>query len=85
MLKPKALAMKDGDLIYALIKGSATNHVGHAGGLTVPDAEQQAKLIQNAWQVAGIAADDISYIEAHGTGTKLGDPIRVFVISMDRI
>ncbi len=77
LLKPKELAIKQGDPIYALIKGSAANHIGHSGGLTVPNPGQQAKLVQQAWQNAGITPDTISYIEAHGTGTSLGDPIEI--------
>ncbi len=77
LLKPLAAALADGDQIHALIKGTASNHGGQAGGLTVPNPEQQAKLLQSAWQTAGIAPSSLGYIEAHGTGTSLGDPIEV--------
>ena len=77
LLKPLAGALADGDRIHAVIKGSAINHGGLAGGLTVPNPQKQSELLQAAWKNAGIAASDLSYIEAHGTGTSLGDPIEV--------
>jgi acyl transferase domain-containing protein/enoyl-CoA hydratase/carnithine racemase/acyl carrier protein len=77
LLKPLASAVSDHDRIYAVIKGTACNHGGQAGGLTVPNPEQQAKLLQTAWQSAEINPLSLGYIEAHGTGTSLGDPIEV--------
>ncbi|MGW0563119.1 SDR family NAD(P)-dependent oxidoreductase [Streptomyces sp. NPDC003016] len=77
LLKPLAAALDDGDHVHAVIKGSATNHGGQAGGLTVPSASMQASLVRTALADAGVAASDISYVEAHGTGTALGDPIEV--------
>ncbi|HEU5133667.1 MAG TPA: SDR family NAD(P)-dependent oxidoreductase [Steroidobacteraceae bacterium] len=77
LIKPLASALADGDRIHAVIKGSAINHGGLAGGLTVPNPQKQSELLQAAWKNAGIAASDLSYIEAHGTGTSLGDPIEV--------
>jgi acyl transferase domain-containing protein/thioesterase domain-containing protein/acyl carrier protein/N-acetylglutamate synthase-like GNAT family acetyltransferase len=77
LLKPLERAVADQDLIYAVIKGSASNHAGQAGGLTVPNPEQQAKLLLDAWQKADVTPDTISYIETHGTGTSLGDPIEI--------
>ncbi|MEE7626363.1 SDR family NAD(P)-dependent oxidoreductase [Methylobacter sp. Wu8] len=77
LLKPLASAVSDHDRIYAVIKGTACNHGGQAGGLTVPNPEQQAKLLQTAWQSAKINPRSLGYIEAHGTGTSLGDPIEV--------
>ncbi|MDJ0460315.1 SDR family NAD(P)-dependent oxidoreductase [Streptomyces sp. H27-C3] len=77
LLKPLAAALAEGDHVHAVIKGSATNHGGQAGGLTVPSAAMQASLVEAALADAGVAASDISYIEAHGTGTSLGDPIEV--------
>ncbi|MEV0689369.1 SDR family NAD(P)-dependent oxidoreductase [Streptomyces sp. NPDC050388] len=77
LLKPLAAALDDGDHVHAVIKGSATNHGGQAGGLTVPSASMQASLVRAALADAGVAASDISYVEAHGTGTALGDPIEV--------
>ncbi|MGW0791222.1 SDR family NAD(P)-dependent oxidoreductase [Streptomyces sp. NPDC002911] len=77
LLKPLAAALDDGDHVHAVIKGSATNHGGQAGGLTVPSASMQASLVRTALADAGVAPSDISYVEAHGTGTALGDPIEV--------
>ena len=70
-------AKKQGHRIHAVIKGTAVNHSGHSGSITAPGVEAQCKVIQNAQQVAGILPEHISYIEAHGTGTSLGDPIEV--------
>ncbi|WP_172383282.1 SDR family NAD(P)-dependent oxidoreductase [Streptomyces sp. MNP-20] len=77
LLKPLAAALADGDPVHAVIKGSATNHGGQAGGLTVPSAALQASLVEAALADAGLGARDIGYVEAHGTGTALGDPIEV--------
>ncbi|MFD8519916.1 SDR family NAD(P)-dependent oxidoreductase [Streptomyces capillispiralis] len=77
LLKPLAAALADGDTVHAVIKGSATNHGGRAGGLTVPSAPLQASLVEAALADAGVSARDIGYVEAHGTGTALGDPIEV--------
>lgn len=77
LLKPLKQAVEDRDRIHAVIKGSATNHGGLAGGLTVPNPQKQSELLRAAWKDAGIAARDLTYIEAHGTGTSLGDPIEI--------
>jgi polyketide synthase PksN len=77
LLKPLAEAIKDGDHIHAVVKGSAVIHDGHTSGLTVPNAKAQKKVLLSAWQDAGISPESLSYIEAHGTGTPLGDPIEV--------
>src|ERR1035438_8639572 len=77
LLKPLHQAIADGDRVHAVIKGSAINHGGLAAGLTVPNPQKQSELLQAAWKNAGIAARNISYIEAHGTGTALGDPIEI--------
>ncbi|UAW64836.1 SDR family NAD(P)-dependent oxidoreductase [Mycoavidus sp. HKI] len=76
-LKPLSAAERDGDHIYGLLKGSATNHGGRANSLTAPNPRAQADLIKTALQQAGVAPETIGYIEAHGTGTDLGDPIEV--------
>lgn len=75
LLKPLSKALADGDPIHAIIKGSAINNDGAASGLTAPDAEAQEQVILKAWQKARIEPSSLSYIEAHGTGTVLGDPI----------
>nr|AAR19304.1 putative type I polyketide synthase [symbiont bacterium of Paederus fuscipes] len=77
LLKPLARALESRDRVYAVIKGTACNHGGQAGGLTVPNPERQSTLLCSAWQSAGIDPSDLGYIEAHGTGTSLGDPIEV--------
>ncbi|HXH09318.1 MAG TPA: SDR family NAD(P)-dependent oxidoreductase [Alphaproteobacteria bacterium] len=76
-LKPLGQALRDHDRIYAVIKGSAANHGGQASSLTAPNPEAQGRLIAKAWQNAGVTAESVTYIEAHGTGTPLGDPIEV--------
>lgn len=70
-------AVRSGDPIYALIKGSAENHGGRANSLTSPNPTAQADLVKAAHIQAGIDPRSIGYIEAHGTGTELGDPIEV--------
>ncbi len=77
MLKPLAKARKDNDNIQAVIKGSAINQDGRSMGITAPNSKAQADLLVEAWKDAGIDPETISYIEAHGTGTPLGDPIEI--------
>ncbi len=77
LLKPLAKAIKDRDHIYAVIKGSAVNSDGRSNGITAPNPDAQAKVIVQAWKRAKIDPETITYIEAHGTATKLGDPIEV--------
>ncbi|ERM18799.1 SDR family NAD(P)-dependent oxidoreductase [Brevibacillus laterosporus] len=75
LLKPVKQAERDGDSILGVIKGTATNHGGQANGITVPNPAKQAALIKKAFRSADIAPESVGYIEAHGTGTSLGDPI----------
>lgn len=77
LLKPLVQAEKDGDHIYAVIKGSAVNNDGDSMGVTAPNPLAQEEVIVRAWKAAGINPESLSFIEAHGTGTKLGDPIEV--------
>jgi acyl transferase domain-containing protein/D-arabinose 1-dehydrogenase-like Zn-dependent alcohol dehydrogenase/acyl carrier protein len=70
-------AIRDGDQIRAVIRGSAVNQDGASGGLTVPNGVAQQRVIAEALDRAGLAPRDIDYLEAHGTGTSLGDPIEV--------
>lgn len=77
VLKRLADALRDGDPIQAVIRGSAINQDGASAGQTVPNANAQAAVISEALQVAGLSVDDIDYVEAHGTGTPLGDPIEL--------
>lgn len=68
-------ALRDGDRIHAVIRGSACNQDGRSSGLSAPNGPSQTTVIQAAWLAAGLKAEDIDYVEAHGTGTALGDPI----------
>ncbi|MBL4889976.1 MAG: methyltransferase [Candidatus Lindowbacteria bacterium] len=77
LLKPLAKAKEDGDHIYALIRGSAINHGGKTMGYTVPNPSGQGEVVRAAIDDAGISARSVSYIECHGTGTELGDPIEI--------
>ncbi|NRQ55291.1 type I polyketide synthase [Brevibacillus sp. HD1.4A] len=77
ILKPLQHALRDRDHIYGVIKGSAVNNDGTSDGITAPNSRAQEEVICQAWQEAGVAAEAISYIEAHGTGTKLGDSIEI--------
>lgn len=70
-------AIRDGDRIRAVIRGSAINQDGASGGLTVPNGVAQQRVIAEALKRAGVAPGDVGYLEAHGTGTSLGDPIEV--------
>jgi len=75
VIKRLADAIRDGDRIRAVIRGSAINQDGASGGLTVPNGIAQQRVIAQALRRAGIAPRDVGYLEAHGTGTSLGDPI----------
>lgn len=77
VLKPLQQAIADGDHIYGVIKASAINSGGKTNGYTVPNPHAQAQLIKEAIERANIPARTISYLEAHGTGTALGDPIEI--------
>jgi glutamate-1-semialdehyde aminotransferase/malonyl CoA-acyl carrier protein transacylase len=76
LLKRLADAERDGDLIYAVIKGIGLNNDGsEKGSFTAPSADGQANAIEEAINDSGISASEITYIETHGTGTPIGDPI----------
>jgi amino acid adenylation domain-containing protein len=77
MLKPLSRAMADGDHVHALVLGTAENHGGHAASMTAPNPAAQADVIIHACERANIAPDTIAYVETHGTGTSLGDPIEI--------
>lgn len=77
LLKRLSDAIIDGDSIIAVIKGGAVNQDGKSQGLTAPNEIAQEKLILQALQNANVKPEEISYIEAHGTGTPLGDPIEI--------
>lgn len=77
VLKRLSRALADGDRIHALIRGTAINQDGASGGLTVPNGAAQSAVVRQALADAGLAPNDVDYIETHGTGTALGDPIEV--------
>ena len=77
VLKRFSDALADGDRIYALIRGSAVNQDGHSTALTAPNGLAQQAVIRQALENAHVDPADVTYIEAHGTGTSLGDPIEV--------
>ena len=81
VLKRLSEAEKDGNHIYGVIKGSALNHGGKTNGYSVPNPKSQADVIALALQEYGVDARHVSYIEAHGTGTKLGDPIEIAALN----
>ncbi|AFZ33411.1 polyketide synthase (plasmid) [Gloeocapsa sp. PCC 7428] len=82
VLKRLSEALADGDYIYAIIKGSAINNDGASKvGLTAPSVAGQAKVVASAIAKAGINPETIEYIETHGTGTALGDPIEIAALT----
>ncbi|ARU60253.1 hypothetical protein CBW65_03630 [Tumebacillus avium] len=77
LLKPLKQALADGDQVYAVIKGSAYNQDGTSMGITAPNPAAQESVLVKAWQRAGVHPETLSFIEAHGTATPLGDPIEI--------
>ncbi|WTL36059.1 SDR family NAD(P)-dependent oxidoreductase [Nocardia sp. NBC_01503] len=82
VLKRLPDALADGDTVHGVILGSAVNNDGATTGLTVPSAQAQAEVIESALQDAGIGAGDVQYVELHGTGTPVGDPIEAEGLGM---
>ncbi|KZW99784.1 hypothetical protein JL49_15650 [Pseudoalteromonas luteoviolacea] len=76
-IKKLSKCEQDNDHIYATILGSAINHGGKSQGFTVPNAKAQTRLLDKAWADAGIEPSTLSYLECHGTGTSLGDPVEI--------
>ncbi|OJF15770.1 type I polyketide synthase [Couchioplanes caeruleus] len=82
VLKPLADALRDGDTVHAVIRGSAINNDGRGRiGFTAPGIDGQAAVVRAAHEVADVDPATIGYVEAHGTGTPLGDPIEVAALS----
>jgi thioester reductase-like protein len=73
-------ALRDGNPVLAVLAGSAVNHDGASSGLTVPNQQAQSELLRAALNNANLPPSAISYLEAHGTGTALGDPIEVHAL-----
>ncbi|WP_257387436.1 beta-ketoacyl synthase N-terminal-like domain-containing protein, partial [Tahibacter caeni] len=80
-IKPLAQALADGDHVYGVIKGIVVNHGGRTSGFVVPNPKAQTGLIRAALERAGVDAASIGYIEAHGTGTELGDPLEMAALN----
>ena len=75
ILKPLSAALRDDDPIYALIRATGVNQDGQTAGISLPNQGAQETLMQTVYRQAGVAPGEVQYIEAHGTGTKAGDPI----------
>ncbi|MFD7439689.1 beta-ketoacyl synthase N-terminal-like domain-containing protein, partial [Streptomyces sp. NPDC059861] len=74
-LKPLSRALADGDRVYGVILASAVNNDGATDGLTVPSAQAQEAVLREAYERAAVAPDEVQYVELHGTGTPVGDPV----------
>ena len=81
VLKRLREAEADGDRIWGVIRGAAVNHGGASVGLTVPHEPALEQVIEAALAQAGIPASEVDYLEAHGTGTAVGDPIEINAVS----
>lgn len=77
VLKPLRAAVRDRDHIYGVVKGSCVNQDGSSIGITAPNSGAQEKCLMEAWEEAGIQPEQLTYIEAHGTATRLGDPVEI--------
>ncbi|GLY25860.1 type I polyketide synthase [Micromonospora sp. NBRC 101691] len=80
VLKPLSRALADGDPVHCVIRGSTVNNDGFSNGLTAPNPQAQVAMLQAAYQRAGVAPERVHYVETHGTGTFLGDPIEANAI-----
>ena len=75
LLKRLDAALRDGDHIHAVVRGTGINQDGRTDGITVPSADAQETLIRHVYAAAGVPLDKVGYVEAHGTGTPIGDPL----------
>ncbi|UNI20497.1 Type I Iterative PKS [Purpureocillium takamizusanense] len=74
-------ALRDGDPIRAVVRGTGLNSDGRTAGIVLPNAEAQERLIRDTYKLAGLGMSDTQYVELHGTGTKVGDPAEVSAVS----
>lgn len=81
LLKKKEVAIRDRDNIYAIVKKTLTGHDGKASSLTSPNEKAQEDLQKKCWSSSNVDLHDLVYLECHGTGTKIGDPIEVSAIN----
>lgn len=80
-LKPLEDAILDGNSIRAVIRATATNHDGRTAGFTMPNSDIQETMIRRAYDIAGLTPGDTGYVECHGTGTAVGDPIETKAVA----
>jgi acyl transferase domain-containing protein/NADPH:quinone reductase-like Zn-dependent oxidoreductase/SAM-dependent methyltransferase len=80
-VKPLEDAFRDGNSIRAVIRATATNHDGKTAGFSLPSSDAQEAMIRRAYEVAGLTVSDTGYVECHGTGTSVGDPIETKAVA----
>ncbi len=80
LLKPLSQALADRDPIYAVIRGSAINQDGRSNGIMAPNGQAQERVLKEAYRKAGVSPGAVQYVETHGTGTLLGDPIEAHAL-----
>ncbi len=81
LLKPLARALADGDRIHGVLRGGAVNNDGGGDSLTTPSRTAQAEVLRRAYAAAGVGPDEVQYVELHGTGTPVGDPIEAAALA----
>jgi acyl transferase domain-containing protein/acyl carrier protein len=79
-IKPLTAAQRDGNSVYALIRGTGSNQDGRTDGITVPNPQSQEALIRSVYEKSGVPFEDVRYVEAHGTGTTVGDTVEADVL-----
>lgn len=80
-MKPLASALRDGDTIRAVIRGTGSNQDGRTPGITLPSGTAQEALIRDVYARAGLCPSETEVVEAHGTGTQAGDPVEIGAIA----
>ncbi|MFC5154826.1 type I polyketide synthase, partial [Streptomyces amakusaensis] len=83
VLKPLSRALADGDRVYGVIRGSAVNNDGSTAGLTVPGVDAQRQVLREAYERAGVRPSEVQYVELHGTGTPVGDPVEAAALGAE--